>query len=96
MANRFLHAWQTQDHETGILMLSDGARQHSSPDQLQEFFSPASDAAFEIEHGTRKRSGQYIFPVVLFGMANSRGRAHFGQVVIVQDGKNDWAVGRLP
>src|SRR5690348_6679709 len=40
-ANRFLHAWQTQDHEAGIMMLSDSARERTSLDQLQAFFSPS-------------------------------------------------------
>ena len=50
-ADRFLHAWQTEDHETGIMMLSDSARQKVSPEKLQTFFSPGADAAYEIEHG---------------------------------------------
>src|SRR5438128_11844786 len=37
-ANRFLHAWQTQDHEAGIMMLTDAARQQTSPELLQSFF----------------------------------------------------------
>src|SRR5579885_1266605 len=64
-ANRFLQAWQTEDHETGIVMLSDSARQNVSNDQLQSFFSPGPDAAYEITHGTKKTGGTYIFPVVL-------------------------------
>src|SRR5262252_2135534 len=66
-ANRFLHAWQTQDQETGILMLTDRAREQASSDQLQEFFSPGGDAAYEIQRGRRVKSGEYAFPVVLFG-----------------------------
>ena len=93
-ADRFLHAWQMQDHEAGIMMLSDRARQHASPEQLQQFFSPTADAAFEIEHGKHK-SG-YDFPVVLFGAANSHGQKRFGEIVIVRDGKSNWAVDRLP
>lgn len=95
-ADRFLHAWQTQDHEAGIMMLSDGARQRTSPEQLDEFFSPAANAAFEIEHGTRHKSGEYVFPVALFGVADSSQRVRFGQIVIVKAGKEDWAVERLP
>ena len=37
-ANRFLQAWQNQDHETGLLMLTDVAKQGSSPDAHGEFF----------------------------------------------------------
>lgn len=94
-ADRFLHAWQTQDHEAGIMMLSDHARELVSPDQLQQFFAPDANAAFEIEHGGRRKSGAYVFPVVLFG-ASSAHRVHFGEIVIVRSGKDDWAVERLP
>src|SRR5437870_521121 len=66
-ANRFLHAWQTQDHESGILMLTDTARQRVSAERLQEFFSPGWNAAFEIQHGRRINGGEYAFPVILFG-----------------------------
>ena len=38
-ANRFLQAWQNQDHEAGLLMLTDVAKQHSSEDRLEIFFS---------------------------------------------------------
>jgi hypothetical protein len=94
-ANRFLHAWQTQDHETGILMLTDAAREHASREQLQEFFSPAGDAAFEIEHG-KLINGQYVFPVVLFGVSENDARAHTCSIVIVNLGKDDWGVDKLP
>src|SRR6058998_659151 len=64
-ANRFLHAWQTQDHETGLMMLTDGARQRVSSERLQEFFSPGEQAAYEIQRGKRLNGGEYVFPVVL-------------------------------
>jgi hypothetical protein len=95
-ANRFLHAWQTQDHETGIMMLSDAARQRVSPDQLQEFFSPAASAAFEIERGKRLNAREYVFPVVLFGHSGSHDRAHICRIVVTRSGKEDWAVDKLP
>lgn len=95
-ANRFLHAWQTQDHETGIMMLTDTARQQASRDQMEEFFSPTGDAAFEIERGKKLNAREYSFPVVLFGLAGSHDRAHVGRVLIVKAGRNDWAVDRLP
>ncbi len=37
-ANRFLQAWQTHDQETGLLLLSDSAKLHTSPDVLEAFF----------------------------------------------------------
>jgi hypothetical protein len=95
-ANRFLHAWQTQDHETGIMMLSDEARQTMTRDRLQEFFSPGPDAAFEIQHGQRLSSGEYAFPVVLFGLSKDPPHAYVCSLEIAKSGKDDWAVNRLP
>jgi hypothetical protein len=94
--NRFLHAWQTQDHETGIVMLSDTAREHVSPEQLQEFFSPTGTAAFEIEHGRKRNARSYAFPVVLFGMTGTHERPRACNVILIKAGKDDWAVERLP
>jgi hypothetical protein len=95
-ANRFLHAWQTQDHETGIMMLTDGAREHASRDQMQEFFSAGPEAAFEIRRGRRMNEGEYSFPVVLFDASSSTNHPHACRIVIVKAGKDDWAVDRLP
>jgi hypothetical protein len=94
-ANKFLHAWQTQDHETGIMMLTDAARQHASPEQLQEFFSSGAQAAFEIQRGRRRSAAEYVFPAVLFDGETSR-HPHVCRIVIVKAGKEDWAVDRLP
>jgi hypothetical protein len=94
-ANRFLHAWQTQDHETGIVMLTDSARQHTSPELLQTFFSPGPQPAFEIKHGKRLGPSEYAFPVVLFGFSGSS-RPRFCRIVVTRSGKDDWAVDRLP
>jgi hypothetical protein len=94
-ANRFLHAWQTQDHETGIMMLTDSARQHVSRDQLQEFFSSGPDAAFEIQRGKRLNVAEYSFPVVLFNPSSSP-RPHVCKIVVVKAGKDDWVVDKLP
>jgi hypothetical protein len=94
-ANRFLHAWQTQDHETGILMLTDQARQQASSDKLQAFFSPGDHAAYEIQRGRRLNGGEYSFPVVLFGTSeNSQPRA--SRLLMIHSGKDEWAVNRLP
>jgi hypothetical protein len=95
-ANRFLHAWQAEDHETGIMMLSDSARQHVSPDRLQSFFSPGPDAAYEIARGKRVSSAAYEFPVVLFGASSTPAHRHVCTVVVTRSGKNEWAVDRLP
>jgi hypothetical protein len=95
-ANRFLYAWQTQDHETGIMMLTDSARQHATRDQLQEFFSSGPDAAFEIRRGKRLSTAEYSFPVVLFDSSHPANHSHPCNIVMVKAGKDDWAVDRLP
>ena len=95
-ANRFLHAWQTEDHETGIMMLSDSARQKVSPDKLQSFFSPGPDAAYEIARGKRVNSAAYEFPVVLFGGSGAPSHPHVCSVIVTRSGKNEWTVDKLP
>jgi hypothetical protein len=95
-ANRFLHAWQAEDHETGIMMLSDSARQHVSPDRLQSFFSPGPDAAFEIARGKRVSSAAYKFPVVLFDASGTPAHRHACTVIVIHSGKDEWIVDRLP
>lgn len=95
-ANRFLEAWQSQDHETGMMMLTDAAREHSSRDRLQKFFSSRSPAAFEIHHGKRLNPGEYVFPVVLFGFSDPPSRPHVSKIVITRLRQTEWAIDRLP
>ena len=95
VANRFLHAWQDQDHEAGIMMLADSGRQHASPDSLQAFFSPGPDAAYEIAHGQRLKAGEYVFPLALFG-SSSDPHPRFCKLIVLRAGKGDWAVEKLP
>jgi len=98
-ANRFLHAWQIQDQETGILMLSDTLKQQSSVDRLQTYFSGSAQQAFEISRGKRLRPGCYTFPVAIFDSRASdhqKTRPHSSRIVVIHTGKNDWAVARLP
>src|ERR1700688_2973102 len=94
-ANRFLHAWQAEDHETGIMMLSDSARQHVSPDRLQSFFSPGPDAAYEIARGKRVSSAAYEFPVVLVDASGTPSHRHVCTVIVTRSGKNEWTVDKL-
>lgn len=94
-ANRFLHAWQDQDHEAGIMMLADSARQNASPDLLQAFFSPGPDAAYEIAHGQRLKAGEYVFRLVLF-VSSSDSHPRSCKLTVVRAGKDDWAVEKLP
>src|ERR1700739_1191674 len=95
-ANRFLRAWQNQDQETGIMMLSDTARQGLSPDKLQTFFSPGPEAAYEIARGKRVSSAAYEFPVVLFGGSSAPSHPHVCTLMVTKSGKNDWAIDKLP
>jgi len=95
-ADRFFHAWQNHDQETGLLLLSDTAKRHSSPEHLESFFGP-SEPAYEITRGKKMRSGRYNFAVALFE-SSSRRRAsrRYSEIVVVRTGKNDWAIDKLP
>ena len=100
-SNRFLHAWQTQDHETGLVMLTDAAKAHTSEDRLETFFSwvPAAQPAFEINRGKKLKAGRYSFPVVLFDVSSGARKsrhARYSRIVVVRAGKDDWAIDKLP
>ena len=98
-ANRFLQAWQNQDHETGLLMLSDVAKQASSEDRLEAFFAAGHDAAYEIARGKKIKAGCYAFPVALFTSVNGisdAARPQRSQIVVVRAGEGDWAIDKLP
>jgi hypothetical protein len=95
-ANHFLHAWQTGDVENGMIQLSDGIRHSENADKLEQFFSSGTDRAFEITRGAGHQ-GRYSFPVVLVTI---RGSSHvsrkFSEITLVETGKNDWVVDKLP
>jgi hypothetical protein len=98
-ANRFLQAWQNQDHETGLLMLTDDAKQHSSEERMEAFFSSGADAAYEISRGKKMKGGRYAFPVTLFPFhsdTTKSNRAQRSEIVVVRTGKDEWAIDRLP
>jgi hypothetical protein len=95
-ANRFLHAWQSEDHETGIVMLSDSAREHASAEKLQNFFSPGANAAYEISRGKRVKADEYSFPVVLFGRTEASVRPRACRIVVSRDSRGDWSVNNIP
>ena len=98
-ANRFLQAWQNQDHETGLLMLTDVAKQKSSEDRLEAFFASGHDAAYEIARGRKLKTGCYAFPVALFTSlpdSASAVRPQKSQIVVVRAGKDEWAIDKLP
>ena len=99
-ANNFLHAWQSHDHEGGLLMLTDYAKRHSSEAQLQTFFVaiPLSEKGFLITGGRKLEPGRYVFEVALMEAVSEKEtiRHHFSRIVVVRAGKDDWAVDNVP
>ena len=94
-ANHFLHAWQTGDVENGMVLLSDHIRHAQNPDQLEQFFSTENDRAFEITRG-HGHQGRYSFPVVLVTSRGAHVTRKFSEIILVETGKNDWVVDKLP
>jgi hypothetical protein len=94
-ANHFLHAWQANDLETGIVLLSDSVRHSHDAAMLEQFFSGDSPRAFEITRG-KGHPGRYSFPVVLSTVQGARVQRKFSEIVLVNTGKNDWVVDKLP
>jgi hypothetical protein len=99
-ADRFLHSWEVQDSETGLLMLTDASKRHISENWLDDFFSAGEGLGYEIGRGKRLPDGRYSFPVTLI-QANgelSRTPPHvrYSQLIIVRNGTDDWAVDKLP
>jgi hypothetical protein len=94
-ADRFLHAWQTADLENGMVLLSDSIRHAQNADKLEHFFSNGQDRAFEIARG-RGHKGRYSFPVVLATTGGSHVTRRSSEIVLVETGKNDWVVDKLP
>jgi hypothetical protein len=94
-ANHFLHAWQMGDMESGMVLLGDRVRRSQNADKLEQFFSNAANRAFEIERG-RRHHGRYSFPVVLVTAAGSNVNRRSSEIILVDAGKNDWVVDKLP
>jgi hypothetical protein len=96
-ADVFLHAWQVQDQETGLLMLSDAAKGKMQEERLQAFFSPGDNAGYQISGGKKLKAGRYAFPVALFQTAaGGHERLRFSQIVVVKSGTKEWEVDQLP
>ena len=98
-ADRFLHAWQTQDAESGILLLSDRARQHTEETRVHAFFFAERGGSFEIGRGRKLAVGRYEFPVALFAPDAARtreARPKMVSLIVVKVGHDDWAVDQLP
>lgn len=94
-ANSFLHAWQTEDLETGTVLLSDRLRHSQDPDKFERFFAGSRDRAFEIARGLGN-AGRYRFAVVLVTTAGTRLHRRSSELILVNTGKNDWVVDKLP
>src|SRR5882672_7789254 len=90
-ANRFLHAWQTDDLETGTLLLSDRVRHSQDPEKFEQFFAGSSGRAFEISRG-QGNPGRYHFAVVLVSTTGTRMRRRSCEIILINTGKNDWVV----
>lgn len=97
-ADRFLQAWQSGDVESGTALLTTHAKESVNRDDLDRFFSNPEPAGYEIDRGTLVKRGRYEFPVVLVTSAakSPRVRRRFSSIVIVNTGKNEWAVDKLP
>jgi hypothetical protein len=98
-ADRFLQAWQAQNQEDGLVLLSDAAKQHASEERIERFFEHGEAAAYEIDRGKMLKGGRYDFPVTLFGVEASEGkRMHprSAHIVVGRTSKDEWAVDRLP
>jgi len=94
-ANQFLHAWQTGDLENGMVLLSDRVRHSQNADKVEQFFSNSTDRAFEITRG-HGHPGRYSFPVVLVTAGTSRVTRRSSEIILVETGRNDWVVDKLP
>jgi len=96
-ADRFLHAWQDEDQEAGLMMLSDAAKQRWSEEQVEQFFSKGENVAYEISRGKKLKTGRYAFSVALFGPAprKGHGREHLAEIVVVRNGE-EWEIDKLP
>ncbi len=95
IANRFLLAWQMGDLETGMVLLSDQVRHSQNPEKLERFFTAGSGRSYEIARGTGNRV-RYSFPVVLITAPGSQVRRRPSEIIVINTGKNDWAVDKLP
>lgn len=101
-ANRFLQAWQEEDHEAGLLLLTDNAKHRTSAEHLESLFSPETPASrgYQIAQGRKLNAHRYVFPVTLLeaDRTNPNKAAHTrtSQIVVVDSGRDEWAVDRLP
>jgi hypothetical protein len=96
-ADRLMQAWQADDVEHGMALLTSHAKRSATSDQVEKFFSNEGVSSYEITRGKLLRRGCYEFPVALIDTgSNHHARRHFSTIVVVNTGNNDWAVDKLP
>ncbi len=95
-ADHLLQAWQSGDLESGMVLLTSHAKEKATTDVIERFFSNSGPTAYEIDRGKLLKRGRYEFPVVLVSISKNHARRQFSSIVIVDTGKNDWAVDKLP
>jgi hypothetical protein len=97
-ADRFLHAWQSGDAETGTALLTNHAKEKAGPGVIDKFFSNSSPCAYEIGRGKLLKRGRYEFPIVLVSHSakDNHLRQQFSSIVILNTGGDDWAIDGLP
>jgi hypothetical protein len=101
-ANDFLRAWQTQDREAGILLLTDRVKQRTSEEAIANFFSRTAgkSQSFEIARGKKLAPGRYRFPVFLFQQPATSGTRWMhpqnSSLVVVRTGGSEWSIDKLP
>jgi hypothetical protein len=97
-ADHFLQAWQSGDVESGMVLLTSHGKESATTDVVEQFLSNPGPSAYEIGHGKLVKRGRYEFPVVLVTGAsqNIHTRRRFSSIIVVNTGKNDWAVDKLP
>jgi hypothetical protein len=96
-ADHFLQAWQSGDLENGIALLTSRAKEASTTEVVERFFSNPGPSAYEIDRGKLLKPGRYEFPVVLIGNSKDvHPRRRFSSIIVVNTGNHDWAVDKLP
>jgi hypothetical protein len=97
VANRFLAAWQSNDQAAAMPLITTRAKQQSTEEGIDKLFDGSPVRAFEITRGRASRQDRYQFSVILLQADDSgRTRRRFADLTILNTGKNDWAVDKLP
>ena len=78
-----------------MILLSDRIRHSLNPDTLEQLFSNGTDRGFELSRG-HGHPGRYSFPVVLVTSRSSKITRKSSEIILIETGKNDWVVDRLP